>query len=325
LKKILLTCLLAILLLILTSCGEVQTEPVSIEESNKESGTIPNQQNADDKEVVNEEQSTQLSIDEFINNVVKAVESVESFSSEMTISAEGEEAQKMGTFEIKGTTETIINPYRSHMIMNIQGLVDSGNQINMDIESYTVEGVTFTSNSMLSGWMQMEEEENNLPSMNPNNQLEVLQELKDQFELSDTSDEYILSTTGDGEKLKKFFSEWSENAMPDMESNQDSQNDDILVGTLKFIFDKSTFLSKEVWVEMTIQNQESGMETTMKIHTVTNNYNAIKDIVIPDAVKESTKSGIQIPNMGDGDLEITPEMQKELEEMMKTLQLEEAN
>lgn len=186
-------------------------------------------------------------MDEFIDKVVQATEGIESFTSDITITGDGEGAQQMGTFKMEGTNETMLEPYSTHSVMKM--LI---NQMSMDIESYTVDGVTYTSNPMLSGWIKTENED--------------------------------------------------------------------------------TFLSKEIWIEMTLNHQESGMETTMNIHTVMNNYNTVEDIVVPAEVKEASESSMQMPGMG----EMTPEMQeqmekmgddieKQLEEMMKNMPQGETN
>lgn len=241
-----------------------------------------------------EEKSKPLTVEEVFDKATEASKEIESMSMDM------QSAQKieMPDMELKvenemnGTVEMVQEPFAMHQDLEM-GIGDG----KMAIEMYIVEDGVYMHEPQTDQWMKLPgDNAGDLQGMmdlakNSEVDLEDLEAYKNDFELEEKGNQYILRMKGDGDSFKEMIEDQVEDTGILEDAEEEAQAlKDMVINEI----DYELFINKETFhmeaynmfmdIEMIVDENKTTLVQDLKVKV--NDMNSIDEIVVPDEVKD---------------------------------------
>lgn len=237
-----------------------------------------------------------------LTNATEAVETLDSYTVDMTINADtmGMETTMEGSGDITHNPDTM----HLNMSMGMPGM-------SLDFEVYVHEEEAYM--SMFGEWIIMDTEEMGLESFDQLNKEEMqkLVEYSDQFKMTEEDDLYVLTLTGEGEEYTDLVEELVQSSMgEDLTMEEAFQTIQVNNLNLTIRMDKESFIpmSESINADLEVDGESMQLNGEFDI----SNINKIEPIVIPDEVKENA---VEEEFMGEFDQE-EPMSIEEIQELV---------
>lgn len=267
------------LVFVLAACGDQSQEP------------------AEPKAGTEEENQSELTLEEVFAKAQKASEDVNSMYADMSIQ------QKIISPAVGGEIDSSINiqmemiqePLAMHQIMEMQ-VPDMG---NIATEMYVSESGFFMKNPEGDEWMKLpvenfEEIKDSMgASVDTTIDYSTLAEFIEDFKFEQTDDQYILKLKASGEEFKKLVAEGFDLAgiTEGMGEDELADLEGITIHELAYelFIDKETFQTTDFNVTMDMEMDAEGEAVRMKqdVKAELSQINDIKEIVVPKEVIEN--------------------------------------
>ncbi|KQL55803.1 hypothetical protein AN965_16050 [Alkalicoccobacillus plakortidis] len=274
--------------LMLVACGSDETGG----EENSSTGTNSN-------EAV--QQGESLSVEEVLTNTEEAMNNVDSFRTEMSMTYDirmsAEEADETMEFAVDSIMDAISEPLSFKM-----NTMMTASELGMDVstDQYFEDGIFYMQNPLGEGWLMMDisdemELEDEL-QVDSQEQINMLKDMMTHIEMSEEEDSYVISMEGDNEDFQQFI-HWfmemggqNEAAIPQEELDTMFENMEVENMTYSLVVDKDTFYQQSVAMSVDMLMEEEGETAnfTMDVAGTYSMYNEIESIDIPDEVIENS-------------------------------------
>lgn len=282
-----------VLALGLAACGgdEEKDEPKA--ENEQENKTEQTEQVDDTKK--EEKAEEKLTAGEVFDKATKASEEVESMTMTMKTAQEMDMPEAGINFDstMDATIEMIEDPLAMYQKLDM-GMEEG----NMSIEMYLVEDGLFMYEPQADQWMKLPKEEmgdlEEIMEMTKSSEVDLdeFAQYKDEFELVEEDDQYILRMKGAGETFEKMIQDQVEETGILEDADESAQAlKDMTINEVDYelFIDKETFQTKAYNMYMDIDMEVEGQTMKMKqdIQVEVDEINNIDEIVVPDEVKEN--------------------------------------
>lgn len=216
----------------------------------------------------------------------EASANIESFSIQMDMNQKLEAGANNMEMNSNVNMDLILKPELTayqKMTMNMMGQ-------EMIMESYmTPEGI-FMLNPMSQSWSKLPAEMSgqfNDDQLNPAAQLEKLQPLVDELEVTTTNDSYELSLSASGDKVKDFIIEELKNSGAETGMEPDAAElESMVINKLDIVYtvDKKTYypLTTQMTMDIVIEDQGQSVQMVMEMNGEYSNYNGVEEIKVPE-------------------------------------------
>ncbi|GAA0327142.1 hypothetical protein GCM10008967_17090 [Bacillus carboniphilus] len=226
-----------------------------------------------------------LSKEDVFNRAIEASETVKSYTLEMDMDIDMMDMKS----NLKATGDVTHNP-DSMMIKMSMGMPG----MSMDFDAYVRDGEAYV--SMFGEWMKMSPEEMGLEDFDQLNkeELEKMKQFKDQFEMKEEGNVYILTLSGEGDEFGILVEDLLESSMgpadPEMEESVESMKVNKL--DIEMQINKESFIPTTQNIKADVEIVEQGTTTPVKLNGTISmtNINNVDPIEIPDEVKENAIS-----------------------------------
>lgn len=282
-----------VLALGLAACGgdEEKDEPKA--ENEQENKTEQTEQVDDTKK--EEKAEEKLTAGEVFDKATKASEEVESMTMTMKTAQEMDMPEADINFDstMDATIEMIEDPLAMYQKLDM-GMEEG----NMSIEMYLVEDGLFMYEPQADQWMKLPKEEmgdlEEIMEMTKSSEVDLdeFAQYKDEFELVEEDDQYILRMKGAGKTFEKMIQDQVEETGILEDADESAQAlKDMTINEVDYelFIDKETFQTKAYNMYMDIDMEVEGQTMKMKqdIQVEVDEINNIDEIVVPDEVKEN--------------------------------------
>ena len=301
-KKVLLTIFSALLLIVLSACGNNSNDAnATNNNTNNESKTenVENNEANNNGEEAKEETDDadgNSDAEELLQKATEANNSLESFSAEADMKQlmvmDGEE------MDINSTTsmDIIMDPMTMKQTI-VTDIPDAGKQ---ETEAYFTEDGYYMLDPESDTWMKLPDELSGQllaqaeAQANVEQQLEQMKPLMKDFTVEEKDDHYLLIFKSDDETLDDSLMEMVQASLPDemqMMGEEIFENTTFNSLNYEMKIDKDNYyvqaLNMTMDMDMKIEEQEMNLNQDMKM--TYSNYNEVDEIVVPDDVIENAE------------------------------------
>lgn len=223
---------------------------------------------------------------ELFSKSMEATAEIESFSVEMSMN------QKM---ELEGETIDVDSQIQLDMILKPEMLAYQQITMNMmgqemNMESYLDANGMYMQNPMDNSWMKVPAEMGGMideEQLNPVAQMEKLEGLIDDLELTTTDSYYELKLSASGEKMKEFILNELQNSGVDGELEAGAEAlESLEINNLSITYtvDKETYfpLTTEMTMDVVMEELGQSVNVVMEMVGTYSNYNQVEPIEIPE-------------------------------------------
>lgn len=282
-----------VLALGLAACGSDEEKDEPKAENEQENKTEQTEQVDDTKK--EEKAEEKLTAGEVFDKATKASEEVESMTMTMKTAQEMDMPEADINFDstMDATIEMIEDPLAMYQKLDM-GMEEG----NMSIEMYLVEDGLFMYEPQADQWMKLPKEEmgdlEEIMEMTKSSEVDLdeFAQYKDEFELVEEDDQYILRMKGAGKTFEKMIQDQVEETGILEDADESAQAlKDMTINEVDYelFIDKETFQTKAYNMYMDIDMEVEGQTMKMKqdIQVEVDEINNIDEIVVPDEVKEN--------------------------------------
>lgn len=274
--------------LLITACGETE-EGASEEGLMEEEGVAVEEQ----EEAPAEEES--LTAEEVLAQSTEAMSEVESYSMELNINQEMQVDEETIPMDMTLQMDVTQNPMMLKQVMTMPDMTGEG---EMEIEQYMDEdGTMYMYDAATEQWMRLDASAMGITDlqdleMSPQEQLELLQDMSESIEITETEEYYELSVVGSGEGIKELAMQFANlDGDPAMQGELDEVMSHMDIETLDYVIkiDKETFYQTEININMEMSMEAEGQTLVMKqvSEGTISQYDEIDQIEIPEEAKEN--------------------------------------
>lgn len=239
-----------------------------------------------------ENKAQEESLQEIMDNAIKASEDLKSFHISMDIDQnltqnEGETTETNMIMEM----DLVSDPIAIYEELEIESMP-------YRMELYLTEEGSYTKDSTTNTWKKLPQElysstvEMTKQQSDATVTLEKFKEYMDELKIEEKEDHYVLSFKGSGEEYKQLILDNLKSTMPQGISTEELL-EMITINSINYVLniEKETYYTREFHIEtdINIEEDENKTQIVQNIDSTYSKFNEVEAIVVPEEVKEQAE------------------------------------